>query len=99
MKYGLYGKFTTQPGRRDELASILIQAAEMLKSNKDCIHYLINVSDEPDVIWVTETWTTKVAHDASLEPEDIKALIRQAMPLIVSMSEQTELQVIGGKGI
>lgn len=48
---------------------------------------------------MTETWNTKEAHDASLEPEEIKALVRQAMPLIASMSEQTELQVLGGKGI
>ena len=99
MHCGLGGKFTTQPGQRDELVAILLQAAELLGDNDACIHYLINTTEEPDVIWVTETWTTKEAHDASLEPADVRELITQAMPLIASISDQLELQTIGGKGL
>ena len=99
MRYGLVGKFTAQPGKRDELASILLRAAELLEGNEDCIHYLISTTDEADAIWVTETWTNKAAHDASLEPPDVRALIGLAMPLIASMSDQLELDVIGGKGL
>lgn len=99
MRYGLVGKFTAQPGKRDELVAILLRAAESLESNEDCIHYLISSTEEADTIWVTETWTDKAAHDASLEPPDVRALIAQAMPLIASISDQLELQVIGGKGL
>lgn len=99
MRYGLVGKFTAQPGKRDELASILLRAAELLERNEDCIHYLVSTTDEANAIWVTETWTNKAAHDASLEPADVRALITQAMPLIASMSDQLELDVIGGKGL
>jgi len=38
-------------------------------------------------------------HDASLEPEDIQALIQKARPLIAGMSDQTQLTVQGGKGL
>jgi quinol monooxygenase YgiN len=99
MRYGLVGKFTAQPGKRDELASILLRAAELLERNEDCIHYLVSTTDEANAIRVTETWTNKAAHDASLEPADVRALITQAMPLIASMSDQLELDVIGGKGL
>ena len=99
MKYGRFGRFTAQPGRRDDLVAILLQAAELLQANKDCIHYLISTTEEADAVWVTETWTDKEAHDASLQPDDVRALIVQAMPLIASMSDQTELQVLGGKGL
>lgn len=99
MKYGLFGKFTAQPGKRDELQDILLQASQLLERNEDCIHYVISTSDEPNAIWVSEVWNSKEAHDASLEPEDIRALIQKAMPLIASMSDQTELHVAGGKGL
>lgn len=98
-KYGLLGKFTARPGKRDELVEILKQAADLLEENEECIHYVVNVTGEPDVIWVTEVWSSKEAHDASLEPEKIRTLIQQAMPLIASVSDQTELQVEGGKGV
>ena len=41
----------------------------------------------------------KDAHDASLEPEDVRVLIQQARPLIAGMSDQTELTVHGGEGL
>ncbi len=99
MKYGLVGKFTTQPGKRDELVSILAQAADLLQRNQDCIHYLVSTTEEADAVWVTETWTNKEAHEASLAPADVRALIAQAMPLIAGMSDRTEMQIIGGKGL
>lgn len=99
MKYGLFGKFTAQPGKRDELKDILLQAAELLQQNPECIHYLIGTTDQPDDVWVIETWESKEAHDKSLEPENIRTLIKTAMPLIASMPEQTELDTHGGKGI
>ena len=99
MKYQLFGKFTAHDNKRDELVDILIQASELLKKNSDCIHYTISTSDNPNDVWVSEIWTNKAAHDESLNPEDIKALIKTAMPLIASMSDQTELSALGGKGI
>jgi quinol monooxygenase YgiN len=40
-------------------------------------------------VWVCELWTNAAAHDVSLEPEDIQALIQRARPLIAGMSDQT----------
>jgi quinol monooxygenase YgiN len=99
MKYGLIGKFTAHPGRRDELVAMLLRAAEALQSDPTCLQYVVGTTAEPDAIWVTEVWTSKEAHDASLEPEETRALIQQAMPLVASMSDQTQLDVVGGKGV
>ena len=44
-------------------------------------------------------WTDQAAHDASLEPEDVRNLIARARPLITGMSNRTELTVHGGKGL
>ncbi len=99
MRYGLIGKFTAQPGKREELAAILLQAAELLQASQGCIHYVIGTTDEPDAVWVTEVWTDKAAHAVSLEPENVRALVARAAPLIASVSDRTELQVLGGKGL
>ncbi len=99
MAYGLFGKFTAHPGKRDELVGYLLQAAELLERNPGCIHYVVSTSDEPEAVWVSEVWTEQAAHDASLEPDDIRALIKEARPLIAGMSDQTELTVHGGKGL
>ena len=76
-----------------------MQAAKLLERNSGCIHYIVSTSDEPEAVWVCEVWINVAAHDASLEPEDIQALFQEARPLIVGMSDQTQLTVQGGKGL
>lgn len=98
-KFGMYAKFTAKPGQRDELVNILLEAAAGAQSVRECELYIVNVSDtEPDVIWVTEVWSHAEAHAASLEQEDTKAAIRQAMPLIAGV-ESTQIRPVGGKGL
>lgn len=99
MKYGLFGKFDAQEGKCDELIKILLQAAELLLRNDECIEYVVGKSDKPNEVWVSELWTSKEAHDASLEPEDIRELVMSARPYIAGMSEGTEYYPLGGKGI
>jgi quinol monooxygenase YgiN len=97
--YGLHSHFTAQPGQGDALAEILLAAAEGLRANEACLLYLVSRSpDDPDVIWVTEAWTSKAAHDESLQSEDVKAAIQRARPLIAGIAG-TELRPVGGKGI
>ena len=99
MKCGLFGRFQAKDGKRDELLGILLKASELLQQNDDCINYIISTSDDPDSVWVYETWTNKAAHEKSLVPEDIRLLIQRAMPLIKGVDNQTELSVVGGKGV
>ncbi|MPV36439.1 putative quinol monooxygenase [Georgenia subflava] len=99
MTYGLFGKLTAQPGRRDELVEILTGAAAALEADPGCLHYVVATSAEPDDIWVWEAWTDKAAHDASLEPPEVREVITRAMPLIAGMSGSTEVDIVGGKGL
>jgi quinol monooxygenase YgiN len=96
---GYHSQFTAQPGRADELQEIVLAAAEGLRSNDKCLLYVVSRSpDDPNVVWVTEAWTTREAHDASLRDEAVKAAVQRAMPLIAGIA-RTELAVAGGKGI
>jgi quinol monooxygenase YgiN len=97
--YGLHGHFTAQPGQGDALTEILLAAAEGLRANDACLLYVISRSpDDSEVIWVTEAWTSKQAHDESLQDEHVMAAIQRARPLIAGI-EGTELRPVGGKGI
>lgn len=97
-KFAMYGKFKAQPGQGEELARILLEAAEQAESVAGCELYIVNASEEdPDTIWVTELWSDVEAHDASLHNEDTLAMIQRARPLIAGV-EPIKLRPLGGKG-
>lgn len=99
-RFGLVGSFKAQPGQGDRLAEILVRAAEGLGDTADCELYVISRSpDDPDAVWVTEVWTSREAHGASLDDEATRQLIAQARPLIAGMGERFELAPVGGKGL
>jgi quinol monooxygenase YgiN/mannose-6-phosphate isomerase-like protein (cupin superfamily) len=99
---GRYVKFTAQPGRGEEVAELLLGAADSLRDVAGCELYLINrAASEPDVVWVTELWLSQEALDASLEQlqtDEGKARIGQVMALLARTPELTELEPLGGVG-
>jgi len=99
MSYALFGNFTVEAKDKETLASILQQAAEILQTNDDCMQYLVSDSGSETEVWVWEVWTDKQAHDDSLKNEELLALIMDAKPMITGMAPQTELTILGGKGL
>jgi quinol monooxygenase YgiN len=100
-RYGLMGKMTTQPGRRDELLELLRQGAALMGDTPvGCLLYLISTAtDDEDALWITEVWTSKDAHDASLSIPGVREIIGRAMPLIAGMSDRIEFTPITGIGL
>jgi quinol monooxygenase YgiN len=91
-------RFTAQIGKGDALADLLMRAAEGLRNLQACRLYLVSRSPaEAETVWVTEVWTDREAHDASLRDERARALIAQALPLLAGPPEGTELRPVGGK--
>jgi quinol monooxygenase YgiN len=98
--YGLQGKFTAQPGKGDDLAALLLEAANAMRRLDDCLLYVIGrVPGEPDAVLVYEVWTSADAHGASLDNEETKAAIARGRPLIAGMSDRLEFDPAGGKGL
>jgi quinol monooxygenase YgiN/quercetin dioxygenase-like cupin family protein len=95
-------KFTAQPGRGEELAKLLLAAAESLREIAGCELYLINrAASEPDVVWVTELWLSQEALDGSLEQlqtDEGKARVARVNALLDKTPELTELEPLGGIG-
>lgn len=89
---------TAVENKRDELISILAEAAHALNTNHECLHYVIGKSEEENEgIWIWELWTSKEAHDRSLEPQEVKDLIAKARPLISHIDQGVNLEIVGGK--
>lgn len=98
-KFGLYAKLIAQPGQRDALVAILLEAAATMPEIDGNEFYIINISPtEPDAIWITEVWRDAEAHQASLTLDAVKATIARGRPLIAG-GERIEVVPIGGKGL
>ena len=99
-KFGLYGKFIVEEGKREAFVDILLEAAESMQDLDDCEIYLVNTSDdEPNSVFVYEVWSNEQAHQESLSLEGAQALISRAKPMITGMERISSGKVKGGKGL
>lgn len=95
--YGLIGKMKAVPGKRDELASILVKASAGMPG---CLSYVVaNDPADADTLWVTEVWESEAAHQASLELPVVKRAIAKGRPLIASFDERHITRPVGGHGL
>ena len=95
--YGLIGRMRALPGRRAELAAILVPGAEGMPG---CLSYV--VAEDPadaDALWVTEIWVDEAAHKASLQLDAVKAAIARGRPLIAGFDTHVATRVLGGIGL
>ncbi len=97
--YGLFGSFLAVSGKRDELADYVLRAANLMRSNPECLLYLVATTEQADEVAVTEVWIDEAAHDASLQQAGVPELIAEARPVIAGVAGQTRLSVRGGKGL
>jgi len=95
--YGLIGKMTAVPGKRDELVSILLEGAAAMPG---CLSYIVAKDDsDANAIWITEAWESKASHDASLSLPSVKEAIAKGRPLIAGFSDRVVTTPVGGTGL
>jgi len=95
--YGLIGKMTAVPGKREELLWILLGGIGEMPG---CLSYV--VARDPanaDAIWITEVWDSEANHKASLSLSAVQTSIKSAMPLIATFNEHIRTEPVGGHGI
>ena len=95
--YGLIGRMIAQPGKRGELAAILVPGEGGMPG---CLSYV--VAEDPanaDALWITEVWIDQAAHRASLQLPDVQTAIAKGRPLIAGFDNRVETNVLGGIGI
>ena len=95
--YGLIGRILAQPGKRDELAAILVPVDGGMPG---CLSYIVAEDPEvPDALWVTEVWADRDAHRVSLQLPAVQAAIAKGRPLIAGFDSRAETTVLGGIGL
>jgi len=95
--YGLIGQMKAAPGKRDELVAIL---SESTGGMPGCLSYIVaKDATDADALWITEVWTDKDSHAASLKLPAVQAAIAKARPIIAGFGHRFETMPIGGVGL
>ena len=95
--YGLIGRIVAVSGKRDELASILING---ISGMPGCINYVVaRDTVNENALWITEVWESKDKHQASLSLDSVQEAIKLGKPLIESFSDRHETTPLGGHGV
>jgi quinol monooxygenase YgiN len=99
-KFGIYGKLIAKEGEREQLAEVLLEAAESLQDHGACELYLVSVAPEDlNAVYVYEVWSSESAHQGSLTLESTQTLIQRAKPILAGIERISTLVPRGGKGI
>lgn len=95
--YGLIGKMTAKPGQREALVALLLEDVGAMLG---CLSYVVARDPKDDeAIWITEVWSSRDSHRASLELPAVKQAIARAMPLIAGFDSHQETLPVGGHGL
>lgn len=95
--YGLIGKMTAVPGKRDELIAALLEG---LTNMPGCLSYIVATDPkDADAIWITEAWDSKASHGASLSLPQVKGAIAKGRPLIAGFGDSVVTTPVGGHGL
>ena len=95
--YGLIGKATCVPGKREEFIGVLLEG---VGSMPGCLSYVVaRDPKDPDAIWITEVWDSKESHGASLQLPAVRQAIVKGRPMIANFGEQIVTEPVGGHGL
>ncbi|MFI7609339.1 putative quinol monooxygenase [Micromonospora sp. NPDC049366] len=96
VNHGFHATMTARPGKGDELVALLLDAPSL--PHEDCVVFLVGRSaGNPDVVHVTEGWTSREAHAAFFATEQAQALVAELQPLLAGESHYGDEVPVGGK--
>ncbi|MBM2615703.1 antibiotic biosynthesis monooxygenase [Actinoplanes sp. LDG1-06] len=94
--HGFHATMTARPGLGDKLVALLLDAPSL--THPDCVVFLVGRSaGDPDVVHVTEGWTTPEAHAAFFATAPAQALVAELQPLLDGESQYSDEVPAGGK--
>ncbi len=95
--YGLIGSMDATPGNRDRLVELLLAGTGAMPG---CLSYVVALDPSHDErIWITEVWTDRESHAASLQLPAVQEAIAKARPLLGGFGERRETVPVGGVGV
>jgi quinol monooxygenase YgiN len=100
VNYGFNATLTARPGMGGPLVDLLLTALDEGNpgASEHCVVYLVSRSaSDPDVVHVTEGWTSQEDHHRVFAGEDAQAIVARIGGLLAGESEYTDYVPVRGK--
>ena len=99
-KIGAIIKMTARAGEREALVARLLKTAEAAQGETGAEIFTVSVSpDEPDVVWIYESYTDEAAQQAHKSSETYAASRQKTDAMLSAAPETFPLVPMGGKGL
>jgi quinol monooxygenase YgiN len=98
--YGFGAVLTARPGMGDRLVDLLLTGLNEGSpgASEYCVVYLVSRSvSDPDVVHVTEGWTSEDDHHRIFAGEAARVIVAQIGPLLAREPEYTDYVPVRGK--
>ncbi|MET7609455.1 antibiotic biosynthesis monooxygenase [Streptomyces avermitilis] len=98
--YGFNATLTAAPGKSDELVALLLTGLDEGSpgASEHCVVYLVSRSaSDPDVVHVTEGWTSKEDHHRVFAGEAAQSIVARIGGLLAKEPEYTDYVPVRGK--
>ncbi|GAA3504185.1 putative quinol monooxygenase [Streptomyces albogriseolus] len=98
--HGFQATLTALPGRGGELAELLLTGMDEggAAASEHCVVYLVSRSaSDPDVVHITEGWTSEEEHERLFRGEAAQALVSRISGLLAGEPLYTDYVPVRGK--
>jgi quinol monooxygenase YgiN len=96
INHGFHATMTARPGQGGAVLELLLGAPSLAED--DCVVFLVGRSaGDPDVVHVTEGWTSADAHSRFFATAAAQELVAGLQPLLAGESQYTDEVPVGGK--
>jgi quinol monooxygenase YgiN len=96
--FGMQVTLKAFKGKGDELAQLMLQAAQLIENQPGCQTYIVIRSmSDPDQVMITEIWDSQQTHQASLANQEVSNIINSTRSLITQMQHHAG-RPLNGKG-
>ena len=97
--HGFHATMAAQPGKGDAVERLLRDALQTgPAAHEACVVFLIGRSTtNPDVVYVTEGWTSKEAHDRVFASDQARTLVAGFEALLAAEPQYLDEVLVGGK--
>jgi quinol monooxygenase YgiN len=98
--YGFSATMTAKPGRGDDLVDLVLSglAPGNPAASEFCLVYLVSRSaSNPDVVHLTEGWTSEEDHHRLFAGEAAQAIVAQFADVLAGESVGADFVPVGGK--
>ncbi|WP_314178433.1 putative quinol monooxygenase [Streptomyces winkii] len=98
--YGFQATLTAKPGMGDQLVDLLLSGLDdgSPGASEHCVVYLVcRSASDPDVVHVTEGWTSEEDHHRVFAGEAAQAIVSRIGGMVVGESVYTDYVPVRGK--